>query len=385
MKNVLFIESGVFGGGSFVSLLKHLHALDRKKVKPFVVFFNTTEHIQKIEALGISTFLVKDLLFTGRGYKIAKTINAFFMKGYLPFLNGFFLKKIHKQSINQIKNIITSNQIDFVHLNTEIFRDRVGLFAAQELRIPVVSQLRSKYDASRIGKLSSYIDFANQSVKKYVCVSEDTKKFWVDHFKIHSNIDVIYDYFETTPKLEVINYQFSNPVKILCPANLIPVKGHSFLIKSIATLIKENKITLILAGRGEETYTESLKTLCSDLGISDGVQFLGFRKDIINLMSSSDIIILSSEREGMPNAIIEAMGIGRIVIGTNVGGIPEIIKNGENGFLVSYNDESKLRNTVEDIILKNTNTEMIGNNAKSTIKQYFSREQYQSKIQNLYE
>ena len=385
MKNVLFIESGVFGGGSFVSLQKHLFALDRSKINPVVVFFNDTEHIQKIKALGIPTFLVQDSVFTGKGKIAAKTINAFFMKGYLPFLNGFFLKKIHKQSIKEMKKIIKTNRIDFVHLNTEIFRDRVGLLAAQELKIPIVSQLRSKYDPSKIGGLSSYINFANQHVKNYVCVSEDTKKFWIDHFKIHQNTHVIYDYFEGSFNLEISKKQLSTPIKIICPANLIPVKGHPFLIKSLAPLIQKNKVQLLLAGKGETTYTEELHKLCSELGISDNVQFLGYRNDILSLMTNSDVIVLLSKREGMPNVIIEAMGIGSIVVATNVGGIPEIIKNNENGFLVEYNDEINFREIVQKIIENAPDLARIRTNAKATIKHQFSIEQYQSKIKSLYE
>lgn len=385
MKNVLFIESGVYGGGSFVSLVKHLKALDRTKINPVVVFFNDSEHRANIQSLGIKTVLVQDDLFTGKGKKSAKILNALFIKGFLPFWNGFFLKKIHHHSISDVKKIIRDHSIDYVHLNTEIFRDRVGLLAASEQNIPVISHLRSKYDTSKIGKLSTYVLFSNYYIKKYICVSEETKAFWTKVFKIHNDSEVIYDYFEMEDKFEKTSKAFSNPVQLLCPANLIPVKGHPFLINSLAPLLLVNKVSLILAGKGEDTYTYELKNLCKELNIEKNVQFLGFRSDMSDLMKSSDIVILASKREGMPNALIEAMGLGSIVIATNVGGIPEIINDKENGFLVDYNDEQALRDVIQEIMDNRYNLIEIRKNAMQKVTDHFSLNQYQQKIKSLYE
>ena len=385
MKNVLFIESGVYGGGSFVSLVKHLNALDRDKINPVVVFFNDSPQREKIQSMGIKTYLVKDPLFSKNGTQFAKYVNAFFMKGILPFWDGFFLKMIHNTSVKEIQKLIKENAVDRVHLNTEIFRDRVGLIAAAELGIPVISHLRSKYDPSKIGKLKSYIRYANAHVSQYIGVSEETKKFWSETYGIHQQVEVLYDYFEPYPEEENIVHSHSIPLKILCPANLVPVKGHPFLIRGLQPFLFQKKLELFLAGKGEEEYERELKELCQKLEVVDEVHFLGFRKDIQSLMKEADVIMLASEREGMPNVIIEAMGIGSLVVATAVGGIPEIIQHGKNGFLINDQNEIELQEIIQNIIEKNVNEKEIRQNAKQTVAEKFSKSQYQLKIKSLYE
>src|SRR5699024_404933 len=99
---------------------------------------------------------------------------------------------------------------------------------------------------------------------------------------------------------------------------------------------KETKAKLILVGDGPESPTAF--ELVDELNITEDVIFLGRQKNISDLISISDLLLLTSEQESFGLVILEAMACEVPSIGTNVGGIPEVINHGETGYLVELGD-----------------------------------------------
>ncbi|WP_276499332.1 glycosyltransferase [Pontibacter litorisediminis] len=386
-RKILFVESGVHEGGSFKSLEKHISALDRTQVEPVVVFFNDNGLIKKLQDQDIKVFLVHDNVFSKESSKIYLFGNAFFMKGLLRFGVIKFLQLLHHSSITSLVKICVSERIEFVHLNTELFRDRIGLLVAARLKIPVISHLRSKYQIGSIFFSKEYIKFANRVVTKYVAVSNDTANFWINEVGVDkSKTKVLYDYYESVnvPESSASKKEDGN-LNFVCVANLVPVKAHDFLLKSLAPTLKATKANLLLVGKGDTNYTAKLKDLVNELGVSHSVKFLGFRTDVPQILSNADIVFLLSKREGLPNILIEALGAGKIVVASKVGGIPEIIQNNETGFLVTYGDENEVRNIVQKLIRREVDLEMIEENARSKTRNMFSIDEYKKIITSLYE
>ncbi|MBT9136705.1 MAG: putative glycosyltransferase EpsD [Firmicutes bacterium] len=114
-------------------------------------------------------------------------------------------------------------------------------------------------------------------------------------------------------------------------------KNHlqSFLMLRELAAEQEN-IFLLLAGEGE--YEQQLRALVKNLGITERVRFLGFRRDIPGLLCACDIFLLTSLREGLPRAVMEAMAAGKPVVATDIRGNRDLIADGENGFLVRTHD-----------------------------------------------
>lgn len=387
MKSILFIESGVFEGGSFMSLVKHIEALDKTKIKPIIVFFNQNKWFAIFKKMGYDVYLINDSVFSKNKNKIHTLMNAFFMKGFIKWNVISFLKWLHKDAIQNIEAIIEKHQISYVHLNTELFRDRVGLIAAANKSVPVISHLRSKYELGKIHFSKQYVEFANQYVEKYVAVSNDTAAFWINEVQLSaSKFQVLYDYFE--PQKSTINNDVFNfdGLKLVCIANIVPVKGLEFLLKSCASVLKEFNAKLFLLGKGEFDYLETIKNEIKKMEIEDSVEFLGYRNDVFEFLQQSDLVLLFSKREGLPNVIIEAMGVGSLIIATNVGGIPEIIKDTVNGFLVPFGDVNIATQTIRSVLQMNKEElELIKKNATKTVEGKFSKEQYSSIITKLYE
>ena len=107
---------------------------------------------------------------------------------------------------------------------------------------------------------------------------------------------------------------------------------------------------LLVAGDGFPRYLEDLKNEASRLNIASKVRFLGFRNDIPDLLAITDISLLSSITEGLPNAILESMLQATPVVSTAVGGVPELVDHGVEGYLVAPGDHEGFARRVTELI-----------------------------------
>jgi glycosyltransferase involved in cell wall biosynthesis len=123
-------------------------------------------------------------------------------------------------------------------------------------------------------------------------------------------------------------------VALVCVARLDGHKGHARVIRAHAELRRRGLPTqLWLLGDGGERA--ALEQLVAELGVRDQVRFLGVVPNVRRYLAASDVFLLLSEHEGMPNAVIEAMSAGLPVVATAVGGVPEALDQGRAGIVVA--------------------------------------------------
>ncbi|MBA2449123.1 MAG: glycosyltransferase family 4 protein [Chloroflexi bacterium] len=124
-------------------------------------------------------------------------------------------------------------------------------------------------------------------------------------------------------------------------ARLVPIKAHDVFLEAasrVHTLAPTTRFLVI--GDGERRA--ELEQLAADRGLADAVRFLGWRGDMQRVYADLDVVALSSNNEGSPVALIEAMAAARPVVATAVGGVPEVVCDGENGLLVPPRDPAAL-------------------------------------------
>lgn len=114
---------------------------------------------------------------------------------------------------------------------------------------------------------------------------------------------------------------------------LIPDKGYDYLLRAMSQMTSDGvPVRLILVGGGPEE--ERLRAEAKVCGVGDRVHFAGFRSDVYGILKEVDAFVLSSLEEGVPVVVLEAMACSLPVIATEVGGVPDLVVNGETGFLV---------------------------------------------------
>ncbi len=163
------------------------------------------------------------------------------------------------------------------------------------------------------------------------------------------------------------------------------VKNYQFLVQSMPQVLKEfPNAQFVFIGDGPET--DNLKNMTKQLKVEKSVWFLGGFKNSKTklLLQGFDIFVLPSFFEGISFSILEAMSMGIPVVATDVGGNPEVVANGETGFLAPLNDVDMLSNSIIDLLSSNEKAEKMGAMGRKVVEQNFSLEKMVSRYEDLY-
>jgi glycosyltransferase involved in cell wall biosynthesis len=163
---------------------------------------------------------------------------------------------------------------------------------------------------------------------------------------------------------------------------LLPVKGVRHLLRAMARVCRRRpEVRLVCVGKGRLEAT--LKKDAQRLGIREKVLFLGWRGDVEIILPAVDILVLPSLNEGMGRVLVEAMAAGRPVVASDVGGIPDLVRNGENGLLVPPGDVPALANAILALLDNPESARQMGERGR-TVCRNFSLEAMIEKIERLY-
>ena len=161
------------------------------------------------------------------------------------------------------------------------------------------------------------------------------------------------------------------------------IYGPKYLVKAFAIIAKKFKNSeLFLAGRGSLKY--DLERLAGNLGIINKVHFLGFIKDVPEVMSTMDITVIPSLSEGLPVAALESQALGIPVVASRVGGLPEAVKDGETGFLVSPKNEGALVEAINKLISDRNLRIKMGKEGQKFVKERYNWEENVKEVESLY-
>ncbi|MFQ6083735.1 MAG: glycosyltransferase family 4 protein [Candidatus Aminicenantia bacterium] len=163
---------------------------------------------------------------------------------------------------------------------------------------------------------------------------------------------------------------------------LVPVKGPEFLIEAAKYIISKYSDTFFIF-TGDGYLKQNLERKAFEIGIKKNIIFLGWRNDVAKIISIYDIFVLPSLNEGMGRVLVEAMAIGKPIVASNVGGIPDLVTHGKNGFLVSPKNPEELAKYIQILIEDKEKRESMGQAGKE-IALNFSKEIMVEKIAKLY-
>jgi len=313
----------------------------------------------------------------------------------------FVIEKKHKFDISQVfkvRRIIKQEQIDLVQ-TTLFYADVIGALAAKLAGVDAViswdtvSHPPDSFETRLRHKLSH--KFCMRFVKKIVAVSEGVKKYLIEDRKIASGkIDIIQygidlslfnskNGFLDRKKRSELGLP-DHKIVIGTVARLEVQKGHRYLIEAAPEII--NKFpNVVFAFVGDGTLRQELETQVSELGLQENFRFLGFRKDVKELLFAFDVFVLPSLFEGLPNVILEAMASGRPIVATAVDGTPELIEHNETGLLVPPKSPQAMQEEILNLLEMEDRGKVLGQNAKQMAKQKFSFDKQFRKFEEVYD
>jgi len=303
-------------------------------------------------------------------------------KKYLNTLGLINRMLTNLKAIKFLSSYIKKNEINLVYTNTSTII--AGGIAAKINKIPSLFHIHEIPIGNKFYEL-----FSGKMINKYsnriIAVSNCVRNHWIKYVN-ENKIERIYngivfqknEFFEKIKKDE-IDYV------ITTVSRLIPYKGHNYLIDIAEELLKKSKnFKFWIIGdtlKSYSNYERKLKNRVLELGLETQIKFLGFRKDISNILQQSDLFIHTPiSPDPLPTVLFESLYNNLPVVATNIGGALEILDNGDNGLLVPHNDSKKAANLImsysNDIKLQGKHLE----NSKNKFQSVFSPELFKKNI-----
>ncbi|HRO46209.1 N-acetyl-alpha-D-glucosaminyl L-malate synthase BshA [Agriterribacter sp.] len=292
--------------------------------------------------------------------------NMFYHEVRVPTYPLFDYPPYESALASTLVDVVKNNKLDLLHVHYAIPHASAAYMAKQILQkenkyVPVITTLHGT-DITLVGRDKTYapvVAFSINQSDAITAVSENLKEETYRTFKIEKDIEVIYNFVDVQ--------RFSKkPIdafrKVIAPNNeRIVLHASNFRkIKRIDDVIhifkKLNDVIpsrLLLVGDGPER--PMAEALCRELNLCDVIRFVGKQQDMEEIFAIADLFLLPSEYESFGLSALEAMAGGAPVVSTNVGGLPEIITPGENGFMGNVGDTDQMARYAIDI-LKDENT-----------------------------
>jgi len=149
------------------------------------------------------------------------------------------------------------------------------------------------------------------------------------------------------------SFSFPEAFHLLLSGTITKAKGQEDAIRAVIELIKNRKrqVELLMPGYNTDSaYKARMEELINSAGIGSHVRILPFQQNLIPLIEQADAVLVCSRMEGLGRTCVEAMLMKKPVIGTNSGGIPELIEDGNTGLLYSPGDYLKLADQIEKLL-----------------------------------
>jgi sugar transferase (PEP-CTERM/EpsH1 system associated) len=295
--------------------------------------------------------------------------------------------------IRKLIKILKDRQIDIIHAHQYTPYFYAATAAILSARPKVIFTEHGRHQPDRIRpKRAIYNQFLNLFSDRITGVSNFSKDSLVKYEKLPARkIKVIYngislEEFKISLDREAKRKELGidqDEVVMGMVGRFDPIKNQLMLLRAFSEVLKHISGTkLLLIGDGP--LKEKCKKFASELGIGDRVVFLGWRRDVLELLRTLDIFVLSSLTEATSLTLLEAMAAGLPVIATDAGGNPEIIMNDRTGILISLGNYREFAKAMVSLIEDPEKRKRMGEAGIRRIKALFSIDRMLKEYEDLY-
>ena len=355
-------------GGGEQALLKILRHLPRDRFSPSVVTFIAKDR---------SLELLHELRCPTHVYPMRRTYDW----------NGL------KAAI-RVRSLLRSEQVRIVHTFFETSNTWGGLITKLSGPMLVSSRRdmgilkRAKHRAAYrlINKLSDGVQVVSGQLRR-ICV--ETDRLPPDRvFTGYNGVDIDRIDGTETSSAQRSEFGLCGASHVVCTvASIRAVKGLDTFVQAAAIVHRElPSARFVIAGACQDpNYLRELQQMITALRLQNHVCFLGSVNEVFSLLKLSDVFCMLSRSEGFSNALLEAMACSLPCVATSVGGTPEVLKNGENGFLIPPEDPRKAASRILTLLQSPTVASRIGKAARKTVETHFTSQLMVTHLVQLYE
>ncbi len=380
-------DTGKIGGAEKV-LFFLLKNINRDIFEPFVILGSEGPLVEKIRSLGIGYTIIE----MPEMKRIEMNLGQHRL--YNPsalLINFFHLVKVIFKLVSYFKK----HSFDVIHTNN-LQSKLCGSVAAKVTGNKMVWHLHNIQPPGLRRKIISLM--ANVFPNKIIVVSEAVQAVYLPYTRDTKKIVVIHNGFDVSDLMDLdsrldIRKEFNIPpvtslVGII--AFLRPWKGQDNFLRAAAEVKKKySGIKFLIVGDEQfgkdKGYKEYLINLSKELDIFQDTIFTGFRNDVATILSRLDILVSASVLpDPFPTIILEAMASQKPIVATNIGGIPEMVKDGETGLLVPPDQPIAMAKAILKLLCNKGKANEMGLAARQRLENLFSMDKFIANIQKVY-
>ncbi len=350
MTRVLYVQGVSEIGGAERELLLWLESLDRNKIVPYV-------------ALGKKGPLEEEL----------RTLQVPYARVPLPGWRKIAHSPLIPIAIISLIWLVKKWNISLIHVN-DYWAAPFTIIVANLLKCPCVVHVRQQIEIPKIDK------YWLRKPKLIIPVSQKVAQVLREGGVPANKLQVLFSGIPETviqhsPEKGNLRKSIgldSNQFIIGTVANLFPRKGLEILIQAFSRVHQQfSTSVLIIVGKGDAQYEKTLRECVISLSLTESVYFWGFEAKPETCIVDFDVFVLSSLLEGFGIVLLEAMALGKPVVATRVGGIPEIVEHEKTGLLVPPGDKGELSRALISIMQDPYRRGVLGANGKQRVKDQF--------------
>jgi len=399
-RRVLFVEasSGGVVGGSLTGLYHLIRGLDRTRFSPAMVLYEPKSIEADLKALDVPVYHL-------RRYRMAKEHALLNYDGYHQAKQSREVRsllRLGRQTLRlaveelpaavRLARLIRKSRADVVHLGNGMRANFDALLACRLTRTPVVCHVKGFEKYARRERCAA------RHVDAMVSMTHAVQDHCAAHGVVARCNQVIYDAvdeneFQPRRSAEDVRAEFGLSVATPCfgiVGNIQEWKGQAVVVEATAHVHTRvpQAVCLIVGGahRAGAEYERALHRRVQELGLASAIRFVGFRTDVPDLMNALDVIVHASIRgEPFGRVILEGMLLRKSVIAAAAGGVPELIRDGETGYLVAPGDSAVLADRLVSLLGDPQLRADIGARAQAWAREQFSLAQHVSMMTKLYE
>ncbi|KAG1255875.1 hypothetical protein G6F65_016558 [Rhizopus arrhizus] len=266
------------------------------------------------------------------------TVHKVDMDGPVNYLKG----------VAAVRGILKEGRFDV--LNTHSRRDTViAALAARLAGTPLI--VRTRHLSNKVGSMWSYTCLPH----RVTTVSDHVRKYLIERGVPANKVATVYSPIVLPPPVERSTLRdelalADDDIVVGCVAVMRATKGQKDLIDAIVPLMASRpKLHLVFVGGGSPVF-EQTQDYVATLGLQDRIHLMGMRRDVPNLLAGFDVFALATQQEASGTVYVEAQASGLPVIGTDVGGVSEMFRNGDTGILVPPKNPQALTDALQRLI-----------------------------------
>jgi N-acetyl-alpha-D-glucosaminyl L-malate synthase BshA len=294
----------------------------------------------------------------------------------------------------KMAEVSREHRLDLLHVHYAIPHAIAGVLA-QDMLGPAAPKLVTTLhgtDITLVGQDRSFVEITRFGIQRsngVTAVSQFLRRMTIDEFQVQNNIEVIHNFVDLSVYCPERAYSdrsaFAAPGHriLIHLSNFRPVKRVLDIVRIFDRVNREVPSVLLMVGEGPERA--SAQALARRLGIQDRVRFLGQQESVEEIVGVADVLLLPSELESFGLSALEAMAMAVPVVGSDAGGLPEVVKHTETGYLLPVGDVEGMAARTLEILKDEERRREMGQAGRRRAEALFGADRIVSQYERYYE